>query len=186
MTASDAQEALIKTVEPIRVACMKRTDARNAVTEVGAEVLTQLSEEVARAGLEQDGPIHLLCTDCRHERRPLCVFEWCIPIANNPHPLSLTHGAILRTLHSFRCVTGTHRGSYDGALARAVGRLAMIAELPVPLVRVGGLVMLTKGQKGDEEWEEAGATLHDIFMTLAGDSGDKKEIQRRPVMEAAE
>jgi len=116
MTASDAQEALIKTVEPIRVACMKRTDARNAVTEVGAEVLTQLSEEVARAGLEQDGPIHLLCTDCRHERRPLCVFEWCIPIANNPHPLSLTHGAILRTLHSFRCVTGTHRGSYDGVM----------------------------------------------------------------------
>jgi len=102
MTASDAQEALIKTVEPIRVACMKRTDARNAVTEVGAEVLTQLSEEVARAGLEQDGPIHLLCTDCRHERRPLCVFEWCIPI--------------LRTLHSFRCVTGTHRGSYDGVM----------------------------------------------------------------------
>jgi len=35
-------------------------------------------------------------------------------------------------------------------------------------------------------FEQAGATLHDIFMTLAGDSGDKKEIQRRPVMEAAE
>lgn len=63
---------------------------------------------------------------------------------------------------------GAHRGSYDGALARAVGRLAMIAELTVPLVRVGGLVVLTKGQKADEELEEAGAALHALHASHAG------------------
>lgn len=35
-------------------------------------------------------------------------------------------------------------------------------------------------------FEQAGATLHDIFMALAGNSADKKEPQPRPVMEAAE
>lgn len=63
---------------------------------------------------------------------------------------------------------GAHRGSYDGALARAVGRLAMIAELTVPLVRVGGLVVLTKGQKADEELEEAGAALRALHASHAG------------------
>ena len=56
--------------------------------------------------------------------------------------------------------TGGHREKYDAAMARAVGKVAMIAELTVPLVKVGGLVVLTKGEKADEEVAEAKKALH--------------------------
>ena len=56
--------------------------------------------------------------------------------------------------------TGGHRESYDGAMARAVGKVAMIAELTVPLIKVGGLVVLTKGEKADEEVAQAKKALH--------------------------
>jgi len=63
---------------------------------------------------------------------------------------------------------GAHRASYDAALARAVGRVAMVAELTVPLVRVGGLVVLTKGQKADEELGVARKALHMLHASHAG------------------
>ncbi|MDF1869261.1 MAG: 16S rRNA (guanine(527)-N(7))-methyltransferase RsmG [Phycisphaerales bacterium] len=56
--------------------------------------------------------------------------------------------------------TGGHREQYDAAMARAVGKVAMIAELTVPLVKIGGLVVLTKGEKADEEVAEAKKALH--------------------------
>lgn len=55
---------------------------------------------------------------------------------------------------------GGHREKYDLVVARAVGRLATLAELTVPLAKVGGRVVLIKGQKADEEVQEATKALH--------------------------
>jgi 16S rRNA (guanine527-N7)-methyltransferase len=58
---------------------------------------------------------------------------------------------------------GGHRESYDAVTARAVGRLATLAELTVPLAKAeGGLVLLIKGQKADEELAEATEALHQL------------------------
>ncbi len=61
-----------------------------------------------------------------------------------------------------------HRACYDVALARAVGHLAVVAELCAPLVKVGGLLLLTKGQKAEEELAEAKQALHMLHLTPAG------------------
>ncbi len=63
---------------------------------------------------------------------------------------------------------GGHREKYDCAMARAVGKIAMIAELTVPLVKVGGLVVLTKGEKAEAELAEAKKALHMLHVTHAG------------------
>ncbi len=62
----------------------------------------------------------------------------------------------------------THRGMYDGAMARAVGKVAMIAELTVPMVKVGGLVVLTKGEQADEELKQAKKALHMLHTHHVG------------------
>lgn len=64
--------------------------------------------------------------------------------------------------------TGGHRGRYDAVVSRAVGRLAMLLELTVPLAKVGGLIVLTKGQKADEELAEAKQALHMLHAAHAG------------------
>ena len=61
-----------------------------------------------------------------------------------------------------------HREQYDLAVARAVGRMAMLVELTVPLVKIGGLIVLTKGQKADEELAEAKQALYMLHTTHAG------------------
>lgn len=48
-----------------------------------------------------------------------------------------------------------HREQYDVAVARAVGSLAVLLELTVPLVKVGGWVMTIKGKKAKAELEQA-------------------------------
>jgi 16S rRNA (guanine527-N7)-methyltransferase len=63
---------------------------------------------------------------------------------------------------------GGHRGHYDAVVSRAVGRLATLLELTVPLAKVGGLIVLTKGQKADEELAEAKQTLHMLHAAHAG------------------
>lgn len=60
------------------------------------------------------------------------------------------------------------RESFDAAVARAVGRLSIIAELCVPLVKVGGLVLLHKGAKADEELAEAAGALEKLKTAHAG------------------
>lgn len=64
--------------------------------------------------------------------------------------------------------TPGHRARYDGVVSRAVGRLATLLELTVPLAKVGGLIVLTKGQKADEELLEAKQTLHMLHAAHAG------------------
>lgn len=61
-----------------------------------------------------------------------------------------------------------HRNGYDAVLARAVGRLAVLAELAVPLAKIGGLIVLVKGQKADEELAEARQALHMLCVSHAG------------------
>lgn len=63
---------------------------------------------------------------------------------------------------------GPHRARHDAVVSRAVGRMAMLLELTVPLARVGGLIVLTKGQKADEELGEAKKALHMLHATHAG------------------
>lgn len=54
---------------------------------------------------------------------------------------------------------GGHREAYDAAVARAVGPMSVIAELTVPFVKLGGVALLIKGQKADEELVEAAGAL---------------------------
>lgn len=61
-----------------------------------------------------------------------------------------------------------HRERYDAVVARAVGRLTVIAELTVPLAKVGGRVLLIKGQQADAELSEAGAALGLLRVRHAG------------------
>ncbi|MEL6330568.1 MAG: 16S rRNA (guanine(527)-N(7))-methyltransferase RsmG [Planctomycetota bacterium] len=63
---------------------------------------------------------------------------------------------------------GAMRGAFDVVTARAVGRLATLAELTVPFARVGGLCVLVKGAKAEEELEEARAGLHLLHASHAG------------------
>lgn len=49
---------------------------------------------------------------------------------------------------------GGHREKYAAAVARAVGPLAVIAELTAGFVEVGGIVALIKGEKAEQELEE--------------------------------
>jgi len=53
-----------------------------------------------------------------------------------------------------------HREMYDAATVRAVGHLSVVAELAVPLVRVGGFVFAVKGEKAPQEVVEAKQALH--------------------------
>lgn len=61
-----------------------------------------------------------------------------------------------------------HRGAYDLVTARAVGRIAVVAELCVPLARVGGRVLLIKGRRAEEELEEARQALHRLHAQCVG------------------
>lgn len=73
-----------------------------------------------------------------------------------------------RAEHAGRWSTRQHpslRETFDIAAARAVGHTAVVAELCVPLVRVGGLVVLVKGERADEELAEAGAALELLGAT---------------------
>jgi 16S rRNA (guanine527-N7)-methyltransferase len=63
---------------------------------------------------------------------------------------------------------GPLRDSFDVVTARALGRIAVASELCLPLARVGGLVVLVKGQKADEELDEAGPALHALHAGHAG------------------
>lgn len=55
-----------------------------------------------------------------------------------------------------------HREMYDVAIARALGRLNVVAELIVPLVRQGGHALAVKGAKAAEELAEA----HEVIGML--------------------
>jgi 16S rRNA (guanine527-N7)-methyltransferase len=63
---------------------------------------------------------------------------------------------------------GRHRGRYHAVVTRAVGRVAVAAELCVPLARVGGLVVMVKGEKAAEELAEGAEALRLLRAEHAG------------------
>lgn len=54
---------------------------------------------------------------------------------------------------------GEHRERYDICTARAVAALPVLAELCLPLVRVGGKFLAMKARRGEEEWESAASAV---------------------------
>ncbi len=64
--------------------------------------------------------------------------------------------------------SGGHREAYDAVLARAVGPLAVVAELTIPFAKVGGRVLLIKGQRAAEELADAGPALEAMHATHVG------------------
>ena len=67
----------------------------------------------------------------------------------------------------------THREQYDIVTARAVARLAVLAEYCLPLVKVGGSVLALKGSKYKEEVEEASKA----FVLLGGEIKSAVEVK---------
>lgn len=55
-----------------------------------------------------------------------------------------------------------HRGQYDFALCRAVGRLSMVLELTLPFLKVGGKAILHRGNDGAEEVGVIGKALSEL------------------------
>lgn len=51
------------------------------------------------------------------------------------------------------------REQFDCAVSRAVARAAVLVELGLPLVKVGGFLLLYKGKQGQSEIKEAGLSL---------------------------
>ena len=54
---------------------------------------------------------------------------------------------------------GELRGAFDVVTARAVARLVTLAPLALPFARRGGLVLLIKGQRAEEELAEAASVI---------------------------
>lgn len=59
-----------------------------------------------------------------------------------------------------------HREQYDMAVAKALAPLRTLAELTLPFVRMGGLVIAPKGRDGETEASEAGVALEMLKGSL--------------------
>jgi 16S rRNA (guanine527-N7)-methyltransferase len=68
-------------------------------------------------------------------------------------------GVSVRAERAEQLGTGALCGAFDAVTARAVGRLAMLVPLTAPFVRPGGILLLVKGQRADEELTEAARVL---------------------------
>lgn len=75
---------------------------------------------------------------------------------------------------------GKLRESFDVVTARAVGRLNLISELCIPLVKVGGVFLAMKSLSTDEELEEAtkaiellGGKVEKVFTYTLSDGNEK-------------
>ncbi len=74
------------------------------------------------------------------------------------------------------------RESYDLVTARAVARLNILAEISLPLVKIGGHFLALKGSVGEEEWLEAekavktlgGELVRICEKNLGTDRGEQK------------
>ncbi|RDI95242.1 16S rRNA (guanine(527)-N(7))-methyltransferase RsmG [Meiothermus sp. QL-1] len=63
---------------------------------------------------------------------------------------------------------GVKRETYHAALSRAVASLPVVAELTLPLVRVGGFVLLQKGPEVEQELVQAQRALEELGGRLGG------------------
>lgn len=60
------------------------------------------------------------------------------------------------------------RESYDACVSRAVARLNILMELCLPFVRIGGVFLAMKSNRGQEEYDEAKAGILKLGATLNG------------------
>ncbi len=65
----------------------------------------------------------------------------------------------VRAERAEQLAAGELRGAFDAATARAVGRLVNLVPQTAPFVRPGGLLLLVKGQRAEEELDEARGVL---------------------------
>jgi 16S rRNA (guanine527-N7)-methyltransferase len=63
---------------------------------------------------------------------------------------------------------GPARESFDAATARALGALPVVAELGLPLLKIGGRLLVPRGQPGADELEQAGAACDQVGGRLDG------------------
>jgi 16S rRNA (guanine527-N7)-methyltransferase len=63
---------------------------------------------------------------------------------------------------------GPARESFDVATARALGALPVVAELGLPLLKIGGRLLVPRGQPGADELEQAGAACDQVGGRLDG------------------
>jgi 16S rRNA (guanine527-N7)-methyltransferase len=70
-------------------------------------------------------------------------------------------GVSVRAERAEQLGAGELRGAFDAVTARAVGRLATLVPLTAPFARPGGLVLLVKGQRADEELAEASRVIEE-------------------------
>jgi 16S rRNA (guanine527-N7)-methyltransferase len=57
---------------------------------------------------------------------------------------------------------GPGREAFDVATARALGPLPVVAELGLPLLRVGGALLVPRGRPADAELEQAAAACRQV------------------------
>ena len=63
---------------------------------------------------------------------------------------------------------GPARQSFDVATARALGALPVVAELGLPLLRIGGQLLVPRGQPGSDELEQAAAACDELGGRIDG------------------
>ena len=61
-----------------------------------------------------------------------------------------------------------HREQYDFAVAKALAPMRTLAELTLPFVRMGGLVLAPKGKEAEAEAKDAAIALETLKGTLRG------------------
>jgi 16S rRNA (guanine527-N7)-methyltransferase len=78
---------------------------------------------------------------------------------------------------------GELRATFDAVTARAVARLAMLVPLTAPFAKPGGVLLLVKGQRADEELAEAAGVLQKQRIvhekTVATPTGKIVVLRRR-------
>ena len=79
---------------------------------------------------------------------------------------------------------GDLRGAFDVVTARAVARLATLVPLALPFARPGGVVLFIKGQRADEELDEAASVIARaqalVAQTVATPTGRVVVLRRKP------
>jgi 16S rRNA (guanine527-N7)-methyltransferase len=82
--------------------------------------------------------------------------------------LGLTNVAVLQERAEV-AARGASREAFDVATSRAVGALDGLAQISIPLLRVGGLMLAIKGERAPEEVVAAKQTLYELHAAVVGE-----------------
>ena len=88
-------------------------------------------------------------------------------VASTAAALRLTNLTVVHArLEDF--ARGTARGSFEVATARALGALPVVAELGLPLLKIGGQLLVPRGQPADDELDQVVAACQQLGGRLDG------------------